>query len=59
MFHKYNIFNSVNQKLIKWPLLLVLSYCCVLIVAEAEPKEVEETKPTLVTVNFLYIIFNI
>lgn len=57
MFHKY-IFNSVNQKLIKWPLLLVLSYG-VLIVAEAEPKEVEETKPTLVTVNFLYIIFNI
>lgn len=40
---------TVNQKLLKWSLFFLLTLCTI-ISAESEPKEVEDTKPTLVNI---------
>lgn len=42
----------VNHGLLKWTLFIVLSYCT-LIVAELEPKDDEETNPTLVSTFYI------
>lgn len=41
--------NTVNQKILKWSLFFLLTLCTI-ISADIEPKENEETKPTLVNI---------
>lgn len=46
--------NLINNRLLKWSLFFILSYCT-LVIGELEPKDEEETKPTMV--KFLIFVF--